>query len=270
MITRTSHLAQAVRCMEIVTRADRHLWPVVAQAALQGPAHVHQAVFAPPRPPAGRFDLAVVCGAVVEGKRLHRETLTAAGPGLADRLHLLAVDCLYGVHLCGPGMTVAGPRADARAVRTALAQGSATAYRRLPETWRAGVLHSLIPTAELIGRQLGPTGQPLLVRRRPERPALYGALRGAAELAGRGLEPATSERPHRDRPTHAYWSRERARIAEELAAQLDDLPEEWQAYVMYRLAAGVPPMDAVAGAAEALTTHTHPVPFSRSTLARTP
>jgi len=260
MLTRTDHLSRAVRCLEVLAHARRRPWAAVVEAAVEGPARIHRALHTGPRPSVPCLDLAIVCGAVVEGERVSRVQRPAAGPGLADRLQLLVTECLHGIHLCGratPALGLRQPAMDVRARRIALADGCATAYRALSPGWRAGVLHSLITTTELMGRQSDPA-VPVVVRRRPEkRPALYGALQRAGELAAEGCEPGSQPRTS-GRSADPYWTDERARIATELAALVDELPAQWQGYVMLRLADGMAPMDAVAVACDAHVAHPDP------------
>lgn len=138
-------LACAHHHLLILLEHEMNPWPKVAQAARLAPEYLHRAVWKAEWPVLSRRDLAALCYAIVEGRRLEAGFLPQSGPNLERRVAAFAEEC---------SMLLRRFRRlrhrDPEAVTARQDQLKMMAeYRRLPSRWwRAALMYSLTPEEE--------------------------------------------------------------------------------------------------------------------------
>lgn len=262
MHSRFRNLDDAARCLDILAKPDRYPVSIRQQAVRSAPHYVHQAVYGHAEPAELTVtERAAVCAAVVEGRGLSLTARPVSGPPAETRVADLIAECRYFID------RVRTPDAPTAAVvrrtrRIVTAERHVTAYAGLSDRWRAGVIHSLTPVAEIISQRKS-GGVPPNPARPERRPCLDRVLADAVrqcEHEARRPAPRTRRTHVPTDPAAALIAHERALIARELADRLDELPHPWQVYAMDRIAAGVTPRDVLGILSLALAEHRHPLP----------
>lgn len=252
-------LACAHHHLLILREQETNPWPKVAQAARLAPEYLHRAVWKAEWPVLPRRDLAALCYATAEGRRLEAGFLPQSGPNLERRVAAFAEECSILLRRFRR-LRYRDPEAvTARQDQLKMMATTVAEYRRLPSRWwHAALMYSLTPeTRKRLPARSG-RGMVSGQGQRGPLPLLSQSLIRVAAKAE--LDPAH----------HRALVREtgvRETLAWNLAARLDAVPDELLLHVMRRLEWRVPPADALHGLdQDFLDTHRHERPCEETTV----
>ncbi|MFM9446964.1 hypothetical protein [Streptomyces acidiscabies] len=246
-------LACAHHHLLILQEQEMNPWQKVAQAARLAPEYLHRAVWKAESPELSRWDLAALCYATAEGRRLEAGFMPESGPNLERRVTALAEECLILLRRFRRLRHRDPEAVTARRDQLKMMATTVQEYRRLPTRWwRAALMYSLTPEARTRPpARSGITLVPALGLARPLPLLSQSLIRVAAKAE---LDPA-----YRRAPVGETGAREA--LAWDLVVRLDAVPDELLLHVMRRLEWRIPPVDALYGLdQDFLDTHCHEPP----------